>query len=121
MRKQVTQFVRQCVTCQQEKHSHQRPVGLPQPSPIPTHVWDDISMDFAEALPRSGGWDTILVFVDRLSKYAHFVGLKHPFMETSVAVVFIREVVCLHGFPACIVSDRDKVFMSLFWQELFRL
>lgn len=76
-------------------------------------------MDFIEGLPRSGGRDTILVVVDWLSKYKHFIVVKHSFTTASIAGIFLKEVVRLHGVPNSIVSDRDKIFVSHFWEVLF--
>lgn len=122
MRSDIKKFVEQCEVCQRSKYSTLTPAGLLQPLPIPQQVWMDISLDFIGALPRIRGKDTILVVVvDRLSKYAHFFVLGHPYSAMEVATVFVKEVVKLHGFPTTIVSDRDPLFMSQFWRELFKL
>jgi hypothetical protein len=78
-------------------------------------------MDFIEGLPKSEGFNTILVIVDRFSKYAHFLLLKRPFSAKKVAQVVLDMVVRLHGMPQYIVSVRDKIFTSDFWRELFKL
>ncbi|KAL0326173.1 UNVERIFIED_CONTAM: Transposon Ty3-G Gag-Pol polyprotein [Sesamum radiatum] len=88
---------------------------------IPNRIWEDISMDFEEGLLTSVGKDMILVVVDRLSKYAHFIALKHPFSAVVVAQVFMENSFRLHGMSKTIVSDRDPVFMSRFWREYFQL
>jgi transposase InsO family protein len=61
-----------------------------------------------------------MVIVDRLSKFAHFIPMKADFSSKTVADAVISQVVKIHGFPKSIVSDRDKVFVSSFWQHLFK-
>ncbi|CAM8886540.1 unnamed protein product [Rhodiola kirilowii] len=78
-------------------------------------------MDFITQLPPFGGYTVILVVVDRLTKVAHFCPLTTGFTAEKVAKVFVREICRLHGIPRSIVSDRDSVFMSTFWQQLFKL
>ena len=121
MRKEVKNWVRECTICQRCKPILQAPVGTLQPLPIPGAVWLDISMDFIEGLPPSRGKHAILIVVDRLSKYAHFLPLSHPFTAAGVAQVYFKHIYKLHGLPRTIVSDRDKVFLSRFWIELFSL
>jgi len=117
----VQQFIKQCQVCRQAKHLHTHPQGLLQPLPIPDGAWQNISLDFIEGLPKSEGYSVILVVVDRFTKYAHFLPLKHPFTAMSVARVLFDAVIKLHGLPVSMVSDRDKVFTSQVWKELFRL
>ncbi|WVY91245.1 hypothetical protein V8G54_036759 [Vigna mungo] len=121
MNKDVQQFVQACLICQQAKMSHTLPAGLLQPLPIPEQIWEDIAMDFITGLPPSNGFTVILVVVDRLSKYGHFSPLKADYSSKSVVENFVKSVVKLHGILKTIVSDRDKVFLSHFWQQLFKL
>lgn len=121
MKRDIKQHVAACDVCQRNKSESVAPPGLLQPLPIPTKIWTDISMDFIDGLPPSEGKTVIFVVVDRLSNYAHFIALSHPYSAAQVALAFMENVFKLHGMPSSIVCDRDVVFTSSFWKELFRL
>jgi hypothetical protein len=120
MKLAIELYVRQCAICQQAKHSNTKPAGLLQPLPPPEEPWAEITMDFIEGLPLSEHANIILVVVDRLTKYAHFLALKHPYTASSVAKVYLDNIVKLHGVPLSIISDRDKVFTSVVWRALIK-
>lgn len=120
MKMAVENYVKQCAVCQMAKSSRQKPAGLLQPLPPPLTPWSEITMDFIEGLPVSEGFNSILVVVDRLTKYAHFLPLRHPFTAASVAKAYVDNIVKLHGVPLTITSDRDKIFTSHFWKDLIK-
>ena len=75
-------------------------------------------MDFVNGLPRRRrGNESIWVVVDRLTKSAHFIPIKNTRTTSTLATLYIKEVVRLHGVPMCIVSDRDPLFASEFWRS----
>jgi hypothetical protein len=76
-------------------------------------------MDFIVGLPRTqAGYDSIWVIVDRLTKVAHFIPVKTTYSGAMLAELYMSRIVCLHGVPKKIVSDRGSQFTSKFWEKL---
>ena len=76
-------------------------------------------MDFIIGLPKSEGKSVIMVIVDRLTKYAQYFALSHPFKSITFATTFMETIKKIHGSPKIIVSDRDPIFTGHFWTKLF--
>jgi len=121
----IEEYCRTCKECQHSKATNQLKNGLLQPLPIPNNKFDDISMDFITHLPTTNnGNNTILVIVDRLTKYARFIPLaaRHshdlPAAEITAEAVF-NNWCRIFDIPHTIVSDRDPQFTSKFWSTLF--
>ncbi|KAJ9523637.1 hypothetical protein QJQ45_007339 [Haematococcus lacustris] len=123
MRKDVEDYVRQCDACQRNKPSTRLKAGKLQPLSIPGRRWESISMDMIVKLPKSGkqNYDSIMVYVDRLSKMVHLVPTHEAISAADAARLFYREVVRLHGLPASVVSDRGPIFNSQYWRHVCEL
>ena len=89
MKQDIHNFVTECYVCQRNKGETVKYPGKLQLLLIPPTIWKDISMDFITGLPKSGNKSIIMVVVDRLSKYAHFCALQHPFTTSTVAQIFM--------------------------------
>ena len=88
MRANLKKHIRKCGVCQQMKHETCHPADLLQPLPIPDKPWTVVSMDFVVGLPKSQRMNVVMVVVDRLTKYVHFMGLSHPYSIAKVAALF---------------------------------
>jgi hypothetical protein len=123
-RQEVADAIAKCDLCKKSKATRHKPYGLLQPLPVATGPWKSVSMDFIVDLPLSRepltdkSYDAILVIVDRFTKYAYFL----PYLKTGTAedtaYVFLRNVAAQHGMPDELISDRDKLFTSHFWDSL---
>jgi transposase InsO family protein len=119
MKREITEYVAICDSCQRVKAEHQRPAGLLQPLQIPQWKWDEIGMDFIVDLPHTrGGYDSIWVVVDRITKATHFIPVKTTYNSAVLAKLYMFQIVCLHGVPKKIVLDRGAHFTSHFWHQL---
>ncbi|XP_077359632.1 uncharacterized protein LOC144005381 [Festucalex cinctus] len=121
MRKDITDYVKACTACACGKSSHQPPVGLLRPLPIPSRPWSHISLDFITGLPRSRGNTVIMTVVDRFSKLTHFVALSKLPSSWETAQLLTRHVFRLHGIPMDLVSDRGPQFISQVWKKFCKL
>jgi hypothetical protein len=81
--------VAECDVCKCKKGEIVKSPGTLQPLQIPPGIWWDISMNFIIGLPKLGNKSVIMMVVDRLSKYAHFCALQHPFTTSTVAQIFM--------------------------------
>ncbi|SOV08973.1 uncharacterized protein UDID_18215 [Ustilago sp. UG-2017a] len=105
-----------CPVCARYKAPRHRPYGLLQPLATPDRPWGSISLDFIEGLPPSRNYDSILVIVDRLTKFAILAPTYKTVTAKQTAVLLYGHMVRLFGYPDHMVSDRGRQFISGAWK-----
>ncbi|GJW94823.1 putative reverse transcriptase domain-containing protein [Tanacetum coccineum] len=117
MKADIATYVSKCLTFypKVKRRKHQNVKGLLQQPEIPKWKWEKITMDFVSDLTRTpSGYNTIWVIVDRLTKSAHFLSMKKTDSMEKLTQQYLKEIVCRHGVPVSIISDKDSRFASGF-------
>lgn len=121
MRRFIRAYCSSCDVCQRNRNERHSPYGLLQPLAIPERPWKAIAMDFIVKLPRSRGYDSIWVVVDRLTRAAHFIPIEESTDSSELVRIYLANVFKHHGFPESILSDRGPTFVSSFFSNLMKL
>ena len=124
MKNKVERFIKKCSQCQRNKADRHREYGAPQAIPVPSEPWEQTTMDFITGLPLSEDpvtglkYDSILVMVDRLTKYSHYIPCNKSLSADQLAHLVLDRLVRYNGIPKNFITDRDKLFTSNYWKTL---
>lgn len=110
-------FVSQCLPCQTTKYETKRPAGLLQPLPLPTAIWEDLSLDFITGLPPSHGFTVILVIVDNFSKGAHFAALPTHLIQLH-HVIYTNASHITKSNPSILLRFANSIHKHIEWHFL---
>jgi hypothetical protein len=122
MKQDIHDFVNHCAHCQCNKAKSMAAAGPQEPLAIPDYPFQSISMDFITKLPVTPeGNDTLIVWVDRLTKYVTVHACKETLTAEDFAKYTVQHVIARHGCPESFVSDRDVRFTSTFWTTVTEL
>ncbi|KAL0396344.1 UNVERIFIED_CONTAM: Transposon Ty3-I Gag-Pol polyprotein [Sesamum calycinum] len=121
MEEDVESYVRTCLVCQLDKVERKKEAGLLQSLPIPEVPWQSVSMDFITGFPKVNGMASILVVVNRFSKYRIFIVAPHACPAETAAELFFKNVTKYFSVPKDIISERDARFTGRFWTALFNM
>jgi transposase InsO family protein len=121
MTTEIADYVKGCTPCQANKPNTQARCAPLHVHDIPPHPWDTISMDIIRPLPKSKGYDAILVIVDWFSKRIILEPITTTLTSQGLAQIFIQWLFWNFGLPKKIISDRGSIFTSQFIKELYAM
>ena len=116
----IMQYVTNCQTCIRAKKRNYKLHGVLRPLPIPEGPWQWMESDHIVKLPKSKGFDSIYVVVDRFTKMAHFIPTMEKVSEEDLIDLHMKNVWKLHGLPLIHSTDRHGNFTSKYVQKMFK-
>ncbi len=87
-------------------------------------LWESVIMNFIIKLLKSKNltwkvrFDSILIIVNRLMKYMMFISFKETVTASILTYIILQELISNHRLSKKFITDRDKLFMSKFWEML---
>ncbi len=114
-------YVENCIKCKLYHSNQTKQQGWLHPLPIPAYPMQHLCMDFKEFPPDKHGYDSILVFIDRLGKDSVTIPCHKTIDSRGLATLFVQWIYRFGHTPDSIVSDRGPQFVSSFWQEFCRI
>lgn len=117
----IHHYVDGCDLCQYSKSTHHARYGLLQPILVAKTPWKWVSTDFIVKLPNSGGFDSIMVVVDKNSKLAHFILANETIDSNETPTFYLHHIWKHHGMLEEIICDCGCVFVSKCTKRLYKL
>jgi hypothetical protein len=114
-------YVPSCNACQRNKSRTSRRPGPLHPLPVPYACCDSVAIDFVGPLPLDHGFNYLVTMTDRLGSDVRLVAIRSNLTAEAFAGILFEHWYCNHGLPLEIISDRDRLFTSCFWQKLHKL
>jgi hypothetical protein len=121
MRLDVIEYIQTCDPCQKIKHSRGAGIRFLQPLEIPATPFEDISHDLITGLPKSLDKDAILVVIDKLTKYTHFIAMATEVTALKVASLLFKRIAKHFGLPTHLIGDCDPRWTSTIWKVLAQM
>jgi hypothetical protein len=120
----IRKYIAACDICSRTKHGRHKPYRLIKSPDVPDGPWESVAWDFIIKLPElkelisNTQHDSILIITDRLTKFSYFLPYRKSSTAEELAYIFLRRIVANYEFLKKIILDRDKLFISKFWQVL---
>jgi hypothetical protein len=121
MSREIKTYIQSCDICQKAKPCRHAPIGLLQPIPVPSRPFKCVTMDFIPELSEAGGFNNILVIINKLTKYVIFIPTTNEITEIGTARLFFHHIISRFGIPRQVISDCDSRWMEDFWGKICRL
>ena len=117
----VKEWTQACVACEQKKRPHANTKVPLKSIPVSSRPFHKIGMDVVGPLPTSNkGNKYLLVATDYLTKWPEAMALPDQTAST-IAQAYLDLIVCRHGAPETLITDRGRNFTSKLMAELCKL